>query len=71
MLHAFTCKTIQENFPSIHSFYVRPMRKMAEILFRSLPKKALTINGINGEKYQGDFMFECVFVIPITVFSKF
>lgn len=41
------------------------MQKMAEILFASLDKNYLTIDGENAQDFKKDFSCEYVFAIPI------
>jgi hypothetical protein len=65
LLHRFTCKTMKEFFAGVNTFCVRPMPKMAEILFASLPKENLTIDGKKADEYDGDFICEYKFLIPI------
>jgi len=67
ILHAFTCFVVQKFFEDVTFFQVRPMEKMGQILFDSLPKNILTINGQLADIYMGDFQSEHVFQVPISV----
>ncbi len=67
ILHGFTCFVVKENFTDAAFFQVRPMEKMGQILFDSLPKQSLTIDGQQANIYNGDFQSEHVFTIPIHV----
>lgn len=46
MAHSFTCMAIENNWPEVTTFKVRPLKKMAEIFINSLPKDKVTVNGI-------------------------
>lgn len=64
-LHTFTCRMVHQYFPQVSIFSVRPMEKMAQILFTTLPKGNLTIDGKKADDYDGDFICERRFMIPI------
>lgn len=67
LLHEFTCQVICEFFSSVRCFYVRPMPKMAQILFESLEKDCFLINGANPEK--SEFIGEPCFQINVQAFK--
>ena len=65
LLHKFTCQVIYKHFPHISMFCVRPMEKMSHILFEKLPKQNLTIDGVKAVDFNGDFICERRFLIPV------
>lgn len=58
MIHSFTCMVVEENWPSVETFRVRPLKKMGELFLNSLPKNQITVNGIPGDEYDGGFEYE-------------
>lgn len=69
LLHDFTCQTICQFFQSVHTFYVRPMQKMAAIMFNTLDKSKLTIDYEKALDFKKDFCCERVFSMPIQSFK--
>lgn len=67
MLHSFTCMVVQNNFPEVEEFKVRPLRQMVDIILNSVPKDKITINGIRGDLYDSHLGNEPTILIPIKV----
>ncbi len=70
MIHSFTCMVVQDYYPFIETFKVRPLKKMGEIFFHSLPKEKITINGIFGDSYTDGFEQEHEFLVPVKVLAS-
>ena len=70
MIHCFTCMIIQEYYPFINTFKVRPLKKMGETFINSLPKDQITINGIAGEIYHEGFETEKDILVPVDVLAN-
>lgn len=58
MIHCFTCMVIQNNYPNVETFRVRPFKKMGELFLNSFPKHLVTVGGISGDLYNGGFEHE-------------
>lgn len=71
MAHSFTCMVIQKHWPEVSIFKVRPLKKMAEIFLRSIPKDQITVNGIRGDIYDKGFEHERDVEVPVTVLANF
>jgi hypothetical protein len=69
MVHSFTCMVIQEHWPSVKLFEVRPLKNMGEIFMNSVPKEQFTINGIQADQYHGGFETEQNILVPIEVLA--
>jgi len=70
MLHSFTCMVVQQYWPSIEQFKVRPLKNMAEIFMKSVPKELFTVNGIRADQYDQGFEHEQNFLVPIEVLAN-
>lgn len=70
MMHRFTCLVVKDNFPAVTTFEVRPLTKMGELFFNALPKHLITINGIQGDLYEGGFEKEKSVQVPVAVLAS-
>lgn len=70
MAHSFTCMVIENSWPEVKMFKVRPLKKMGEIFLNSLPKDQVTVNGIPGDKYDKGFEYEQDVQVPISVLAN-
>lgn len=70
MTHSFTCLVVEENYPEVKIFKVRPLKKMGELFLNSLPKDRITINGIRGDVYDKGFEQEQNVCIPVEVLAS-
>lgn len=70
LIHSFTCKVIREYFPEVQMFKIRPLKKMAEILYNTLPKELFTINDLSPYLYQGNFKLEEAFFVSVSVMAN-
>lgn len=69
MIHSFTCMVVQDYYPSVKTFKVRPLKKMGEIFLHSLPPEKITINGIRGDSYNDGFEQEHEVLVPVEVLA--
>lgn len=69
MAHSFTCMVVQENWPLVKSFKVRPLKVMGEIFMNSVPKKLFTVNGIPADQYDKGFDHEQDILAPVEVLA--
>ena len=70
MAHSFTCMAIENNWPEIKIFKVRPLKKMAEIFINSLPKDKVTVNGIRSDMYNKGFEYEQDVQVPVKMLAS-
>lgn len=70
MAHSFTCMAIENNWPEVTTFKVRPLKKMAEIFINSLPKDKVTVNGIRSDLYDKGFEYEQDVQVPVKVLAS-
>ncbi|MBA2367747.1 MAG: hypothetical protein H0V82_01835 [Candidatus Protochlamydia sp.] len=70
MAHSFTCMAVENFFPLVTTFRVRPLKKMGEIFLASLPKDQVTVEGIRGDNYTGGFEFEKDVRVPVKVLAS-
>jgi hypothetical protein len=69
MLHSFVCEVSRQYYPLIKQLEIRPLEKMAKILFDVLPKDKFFIDGIIANSYDEGFTSEVKFTIPVTLLS--
>lgn len=70
MAHSFTCMAIENNWPEVKTFKVRPLEKMAAIFINSLPKDEVTVNGIRSDMYDKGFECEQNVRVPVKVLAS-
>lgn len=70
MAHSFTCMAIENNWPEVKTFKVRPLKKMGEIFLNSLPKDKVTVNGVSGDIYDKGFEYEQDVRVPVEVLAS-
>ncbi len=70
MAHSFTCMVIENNWPEVKTFKVRPLKKMAEIFINSFPKDKITVNGIRSDIYDKGFDYEQDVQVPVKVLAS-
>jgi hypothetical protein len=70
MTHSFTCMAVENNWPEVKTFRVRPLKKMGELFLNSLPKDKVTVNGIHGDMYDKGFEREQDVRVPVEVLAS-
>lgn len=70
MTHSFTCMAVENNWPEVKTFRVRPLKKMGELFLNSLPKDQVTVNGIRGDRYDKGFESEQDVRVPVAVLAN-
>ncbi len=70
MTHSFTCMAVEDNWPEVDTFRVRPLKKMGELFLSALPKEQVTVNGIRGDLYDKGFEKEQNVEVPLKVLSS-
>ncbi len=70
MTHCFTCMVVEDNWPEVDTFRVRPLKKMGELFLNSLPRELVTVNGIRGDLYDKGFRIEQIVEVPLKVLAS-